>query len=69
MAEAKKEREIFTLRYHKQTAQTVTFYATDLDDAIRIGRKYCEESRLRFIHVGPFAVDLEEILRKKEQGA
>lgn len=60
-------REIFTLRYNKQTVQTVTFFANSLEHAIELGRKYCEVFRLRFIHVGPFAVDLEAIIANKEQ--
>jgi hypothetical protein len=60
------EREIFTLRYNKQTVQTVTFYANSLEQAIEIGKRYCDTFRLRYIHVGPFAVDLEEIIKRKE---
>lgn len=58
--------EVFTLRYNKQTVQTVNFYAPDLQAAIEVGRRYCETFRLRFIHVGPFAVRLEEIIKTKE---
>lgn len=58
--------EIFTLRYNKQTVQTVNFYAPDLQTAIEQGRRYCDVFRLRFIHVGPFAVKLEEIIKAKE---
>lgn len=58
--------EVFTLRYNKQTVQTVNFYAPDLTTAIEQGRRYCDTFRLRFIHVGPFAVRLDEIIKAKE---
>lgn len=61
--------EIFLLRYNKQTVQTVNFFAKNLTEAIELGKKYCDEFRLRFIHVGPLAVRLEDIMQaKKEQG-
>lgn len=59
--------DIFTLRYNKQTVQTVTFWAKSLKEADALGRKYCETFRLKFIHVGPFCVDLEEIIAAKEK--
>lgn len=59
--------DIFTLRYNKQTVQTVTYWAKDLEEATSLGRKYCETFRLKFIHVGPFCVDLKEIIANKEK--
>jgi hypothetical protein len=59
--------QLYTLRYNKQTVQTVTFFAPGLDEAIALGKKYCDTFRLRFIHVGPYAVDLEEIIANKEK--
>ena len=62
-----KVKEIYLLRYNKQTVQTVNFYAYSLDEAIALGKKYCEVFRLRFIHVGPLAVSLEDIIKAKEE--
>jgi hypothetical protein len=59
--------EIYLLRYNKQTVQTVNFYAKNLLEAIELGKKYCDEFRLRFIHVGPLAVRLEDIIRAKQE--